>query len=54
VLFRSDAQQSAGYRRAARRSYQDALRIFEDLGHPDADSARARLSGAQAAGSAGS
>jgi DNA-binding SARP family transcriptional activator len=54
LLGLGDVQQSAGYRQAARRSFQDALQIFEDLGHPDADSARARLSGAQAAGGAGS
>jgi hypothetical protein len=54
LLGLGDVQQSAGYRQAARQSYQDALQIFEDLGHPDADSARARLSRAQAAGSAGS
>ncbi|HEV8220297.1 MAG TPA: tetratricopeptide repeat protein, partial [Streptosporangiaceae bacterium] len=54
LLGLGDAQQAAGYRQAARRSWEAALRIFEDLNHPEAGSARTRLSEAQAAGGAGS
>jgi tetratricopeptide (TPR) repeat protein len=54
LLGLGDVQQSAGHRQAARRTWEAALQILEDLNHPEADSARARLSGAQAAGGAGS
>jgi tetratricopeptide (TPR) repeat protein len=38
-----DAQQAAGDAAAARRSWQQALTILEDLAHPDAAGLRRRL-----------
>ncbi|GAB3415772.1 BTAD domain-containing putative transcriptional regulator [Flindersiella endophytica] len=38
-----DSQHAAGDPTAARRSWQEALSILEELGHPDAEKARAKL-----------
>jgi hypothetical protein len=38
-----DAYEDVGDLQAAQRAWRDALQIFEDLGHPDAGYARAKL-----------
>ena len=45
----ADAHDAAGDGEAARRSRQQALEIYEDLGHPDLEALRGNLTGAGAA-----
>ena len=40
-----DLWSRAGDSEAARRSWADALAIFDEIGHPDGDEVRARLDG---------
>ena len=48
----ADAYDAAGNGVAARRSRQQALEIYEDLGHPDLESLRGTLTGAAESGPA--
>jgi DNA-binding SARP family transcriptional activator len=50
LLHLGDACQAVGQPDAARHAWQDALAILDDLQHPDAERARARLSGSLPAG----
>jgi hypothetical protein len=43
LTFLGDTERSAGRDKAARLAWQQALAIFDDLKHPDAEGVRSRL-----------
>jgi hypothetical protein len=50
LIHLGDAREATGNRDEARRAWQQALAMLDDLRHPEAERARARLSGFVPAG----